>query len=53
MKEAVLFGWDQLLTEFAEIGRQIDGNIATGLLEYVVAAIGSSGEGAILFFLCT
>jgi len=52
MKEAALFAWDQLLTEFAEIGLKINSGTAAKLLNYVAAAISTEGEGSInLYFL--
>jgi hypothetical protein len=45
MKEAALFAWDQLLSEFADIGVKISPSTAAGLLKHVVAAIGSNGKG--------
>jgi len=47
MKEAALFAWDQLLTEFAEIGLKINTSTAANLLNYVAAAISTEGEGSI------
>lgn len=47
MKEAALFAWDQLLTEFAEIGLKINAGTAAKLLNYVAAAISTEGEGSI------
>ncbi|KAI5813349.1 armadillo-type protein [Pyronema omphalodes] len=44
LKESVLHLWDQLLNEYAEMGRPIADGIATSLLAYIVAAIGSSTE---------
>lgn len=45
MKEAALFAWDQLLSEFADINLKISPARVAGLLNYVVAAIGSNGKG--------
>lgn len=44
LKESALHLWDQLLNEYAEMGRAIDESAATGLLSFVVVAIGSSDE---------
>ncbi|PWW77744.1 ARM repeat-containing protein [Tuber magnatum] len=44
MKEAALFAWDQLLTEFAEIGLKINSGTAANLLNYVATAISTEGE---------
>jgi hypothetical protein len=42
MKESTLHLWDQLLNEYAEMGRSIDMGIAIGLLGYIVTAINST-----------
>lgn len=44
LKESVLHLWDQLLNEYAEMGRAIDESAARELLSFVVVAIGSSDE---------
>jgi len=44
LKESALHLWDQLLNEYAEMGRKIDEGAATSLLGFVVDAIGSSDE---------
>ncbi|KAF8241684.1 ARM repeat-containing protein [Wilcoxina mikolae CBS 423.85] len=44
LKESALHLWDQLLNEYAEMGRTIDESAATNLLGFIVIAIGSLEE---------
>ncbi|KAL7271073.1 hypothetical protein RUND412_006190 [Rhizina undulata] len=44
LKEAALFVWDQLLSEFVELGRKIDEGVALRLLDHCVLAIGSNND---------
>ena len=46
LKEAALQLWDQLLNEYAETEQTIDPNVANGLLDFIVSALGSAGEQA-------
>ncbi|KAA8901428.1 armadillo-type protein [Sphaerosporella brunnea] len=44
LKESALHLWDQLLNDYADMGRPIDSGIATSLLGYIVTAISSTDD---------